>query len=411
MAPETCLCCCPQHRKDELFACMSALYPHAELVHTESASELRKLALEHGDGRCVAAAGFSERGVSDINLCAAIVRDGCVAETTLVTEAASGSLRSRAASAGISRVIEAGSAPRRPAREPAQRVDQTKAPSPERPLREGAGAGAPLVVFCSGRGGVGKTAIVSVAAHIAASWGMRVALLDLDLANGDLFARLGCAQGCDLAQFGTCGDSSVMAKPVHVAENIHLWGPCSLPEMAEVASPHIGELIAHARTHADLVLADTSSTTTDAVAEALQHADRAVLVYDGRRSSLAFLARMGGLAVRPGVARARIMRLENHADPYTRPDFSLGRTEVGLEVARPLRVFEGGREVSQLLDEGRAHELSRYASDFTTSIASCLAQILSELGCLPACDEALRASKEPTVKRRFWKFSRAREAS
>ena len=64
-----------------------------------------------------------------------------------------------------------------------------------------------------------------------------------------------------------------------------------------------------------------------------------------------------------------------------------------------------------MLEEGLAAELARYENDFTRSVASCLAQILVELGCLPDAEAALKASREPSVKKRFWPFLRTREAS
>ena len=406
-----CLCCCPAERRDDLFDVARALYPHARCVHIESPFEFRQAVIRHGDGQVAAFAGFSSRGISDINLCAAVALDGCAAKTVLVVEAASGSLRSRAKSAGIGRVFELAELGRdaawESARTPVLRAEGRR----DAPSREDDGRKlAPVIVFCSSRGGTGKTSIAAIASLIAASWGMRVALLDLDLANGNLHACFGSKRGGDLAQLGSDDPSAVPGLALRIAEGVELFGPCALPETAETVSPHLGTLYDYVRSSSDLVLADTSSTTTDAVADALQRADRVVLVYDGRVPSLAALSRMGGLAVRLGVARARIMRLENHADPYSKPDFSLGRSEVGLEVARPLRVFEGGREVAQMLGEGLAAELSRYDVDFTRSIGSCLAQILSELGCLPNCEAASRASREPSVKRRFWRFARAGEA-
>lgn len=410
MATEHCLCCCPSSMKDDLFAIARTLYPAASCTHTESASEFRQLLVQNDDGACAALAGFSRNGVSDINLCAAAALDGCASEVVLVVENASGSLRSRAKSAGIARVYEAGAAQPHPVPDTMQHNRPQGMPTPER-ARDGLDARAPVVVLCSGRGGAGKTAIAATAALIAASWGMHVALIDLDLANGNLYSCFGLKRGGDLAQLHDADPASLAAQALSVGEGIDLWGPCSLPELAEAAAPYTAALLDHASAHADLVLVDTSSTITDAVAAALQRADRAVLVYDGRHAALAPLARLGGLAVRLGVARTRIMRLENRADPSAKSDFSFGRAEVGLEVARPLRVFEGGREVARMLEEGLAHELSRYTGDFIRSVAACLAQTLEELGCLPACDAARKAVREPRVRRRFWRFSRTREAS
>ncbi|MDO5106801.1 MAG: hypothetical protein Q4D39_00850, partial [Coriobacteriaceae bacterium] len=254
------------------------------------------------------------------------------------------------------------------------------------------------------------TAIAATAALVATSWGLHVGLIDLDLANGNLYSCFGLKRGADLAAMAQEMPPSIADLSLAAAPGITLWGPCSLPELAEGTAPFTGALLDYACSHADLVIADTSSTTTDAVAEALQRADRAIIVYDGRQPSLASLSRVGGLAVRLGVARTRVMRLENHADPYAKPDYSYGRAEKGLEVARPLRVFEGGTEISQLMAEGLAGEVAGYACDFTRSVSSCLAQILVELGCLPDCEEARSSAAEPSVKRRFWRFAHGREA-
>ena len=399
--------CCPHSMRDAFASLAEELYPGCTCTHVVSADDARETALFASEPLHAALVGFSERGVSDINLAAALRADGCTGDIVLVVASASGSLRSRAKSAQITRVIELNSTPPPEVRAAAGEKHGTHEAAAVHADRVHA---APLVVFCSGRGGQGKTAIVAAAALIAQSWGMRVALVDLDLANGNLYSCFGLARGGEL-QAPKPGEHLSFEGCMQVAgESMGLWGPCRLPEQAEAVSPAVGALLEHARTGADLVLVDTSSTTTDAVAEALQRADRAVLVYDGRRSSLAALARMGALAVRLGVARTRIMRLENHADPYSKPDFALGRAEMGLEVARPLRVFEGGSEVSQLASEGRMADLVGFAGDFAESVASSLAQILVELGCLPTCDAAQRAAKEPSVKRRIWPFSRAREA-
>ena len=50
---------------------------------------------------------------------------------------------------------------------------------------------APVVAFVSGRGGVGKTSLVAMMATVAGSWGMRVALCDLDLSCGNLYSCFG----------------------------------------------------------------------------------------------------------------------------------------------------------------------------------------------------------------------------
>ena len=160
----------------------------------------------------------------------------------------------------------------------------------------------------------------------------------------------------------------------------------------------------------ELVVIDTSTTFTDAVAQAAQRADRLVIVTDAREGSLSSAARTSGLAVRLGVARTRIARIENRANPRSRPDLSAGRVEVGLETARVYRVFEGGRGVSELLAEGHAEELCETGYEFGDSLASVLAKLLAELGRLPDCEEAKCAYERTDEGRRLSLFSLRREA-
>ena len=102
---------------------------------------------------------------------------------------------------------------------------------------------------------------------------------------------------------------------------------------------------------------------------------------------------MSGLAIRLGVARTRIARIENRADPRDKVNHALGRAEVGLRGSAGLSRPDGGREVSDLMAAGQAHDLAEPGYPFADSVASTLAQLLAELGRLPECEEARRASE------------------
>lgn len=268
---------------------------------------------------------------------------------------------------------------------------------------------APVVVFCSGRGGVGKTAIVACAASVAASWGLRVVALDLDLALGNLGSvlgdegrlRLSVEDGRLVPDLAT-ELARLAAAPEAPSEPL-VVGPCERPEYAEAVSPHVEALVAAVRSAADLVLVDTSSTVTDAVAAAMQACDRLVVVSDDQPGGLASVARVAGLAVRLGLARTRILRLENCSEP--REDESRGaEVPAGLEVARVLRVAEGGMEVADLAAAGRIADAGEASPEFHASVASCLAQLLSELGRLPDV-EAAREARDGRPARRRWRFA------
>lgn len=368
-----------------------------ELCMAHDADELRRMVRGSEAGTLGVIVGMTSGGVSDVNLAAAIARDGRARFVALVRRGASGSLRSRARNAGIDLVID-------PLGEEGQEVGPSScgtAPDPRTllgPLEERA----PVIALCSGRGGAGKTTIVAGMACAAARWGMRVAAVDLDLSCGNLHSFFGVRPAVDptslVGEWGNEGRALFSAAP-----GVNVTAPCGRPEMAELFMPQAASLVVRAAKGADLVLVDTSTTFTDAVAQAAQMCDRLVLVSNGAPGSMAALARMGGLAVRLGVARTRISRLENRANPHAKTDFSLLRAEVGLEAARVFRVFDGGSEVSELVAAGQVASLMELAGPFPRSVAAVTAQLLLELGRLPDDEEARRLSEAQTTKR--WPFS------
>lgn len=419
-----------------------------------SAEGLRGLVAASRPGELGVVVGPVEDGVSDINLAAALANDGNARCVVLARSDVSGSLRSRAARAGIDLVVDlaevregvGGGVPPamgdggRSAGEPLpEPVGEDAGSAPEvqgRPVADvGSGVAslgpvyagvtsaqatpepsgrAPVLVLSSGRGGAGKTTVASAFAATAARWGMHVCLVDLDLSFGNAYAAFGLSGAPDLAALVQAGQGVtpdlLAGLCVAAAPGVSLCGPCAQPETAELAVPRAGELVACASGAFDLVVVDTSTTYTDAVAQAAQGADRLVLVGDCRASSISSLARLGGLAVRLGVARTRIARLENRVDPRERVNLALARAEVGLEAARVYRVAEGGGEVADLLAAGRVTELVEPGYPFADSVATTLAQLLAELGRLPGHDEADRALHDVGGRRRCGLFGLRREA-
>lgn len=407
--------------RDELEQALRQVSPRGHLVFARDAADIRCRLRDEEPGTVGAIVGLSAVGVSDVNLAAALASDHLAREVVLVARFVTGSLRSRATQAGISRVIDiddvlfdqlalgetvapstAGSASEAPAEQPAAKECAAHS------------ARAPIVVFSSGRGGVGKTALCAVSAMVADRWGIRVAVLDLDLACGNLPSCFGVTHWQDLASLvekGALESEAVHAAGSGVTQNVRIWGPCALPEMAEQVMPHTGRLLELLAEDADLVLVDTSSTCTDAVAQAMQLADRLVLVHDDGPSAITYLARTSALAVRLGVPRARIMRVENGCltrlvgTPFT------PLADLGLETARAFRVPDGGDDVRDLLSAGHAEELRNLGGEFVRGVTKLLACVLSELGRLPDVPEARRAADLPKPRKGLQLFSRKREVA
>lgn len=390
-----------------------------EVERVGTADALRRAVLEAAPGELGVVIGPLSSGVSDVNLAAAVARDGNARRIALARWDVSGSLRSRAARAGVDDVVDLsdmgeGAGATSGARAWGRPTGET-APAPAPPPRDVPGEGparrGAVVTLCSGRGGVGKTALVATAAACAARWGMRACALDLDLSCGNLFSCFGLPGGSDLARIsGGVTDELAASLAVAAPAGACVAGPCERPESAELAMPRAGELVDALARSFDLVVIDTSATFTDAVAQAAQLADRLLVVSDGGPGTAATLARTGGLAVRLGVARTRIARLENRASPRSRADVALLGAEGDLGTARALRVFEGGPEVAELLAAGEAGELAASGSPFAESVATALAQLLAELGRLPSCEEAERAAEGAAGRRRRGIFSSRREA-
>ena len=105
----------------------------------------------------------------------------------------------------------------------------------------------------------------------------------------------------------------------------------------------------------------------------------------------------------------RIARLANRCGRRGHAEPAINRAEVGLETARPLRVLDGGAEVSDCLGEGKIQDLFDLGSKFAESSAQSLAKLLKELGCLPDVPQATRLVEQPR-QRSIWSFGRVREA-
>lgn len=425
----------------EVLMALRRISPGSAVVFVESARELRERLKDEEPRTVGAIVGHTKDGVSGMNLAAAVAHDGLASEVVLVARGASGSVRSRAGRAGITTVVDAtvapGLQPPAPVPEALQipgtaETPESIAADEEDPTQSSASAllapaaslpsvamdaethSSPILAAASGRGGVGKTALVALMGAVAAQWGMDVALVDLDLSCGNLGTCFGVTKTADLARIvanDVVTPESMGRTSVRCAENLHLWGPCERPEMAETVMPHVASLLSYLSARHDLVLVDTSTTFTDAVAQAVQSCDRLLVVHDERAGAVASAARMSALAVRLGVARTRIVRVVNLGDPRAKPNAFEGRAEVGLETARMYRVIDGGIEAEELLSSGRIGELVDAEADVVMGVASLLAQTLAELGRLPDNEMAHKAAEARVGKRRRALFGRRKEVA
>ena len=97
---------CPEEERAGMVAAIRTIDALAECEFSQDADELRRRLAESARGERSALVGLYKHGVSDVNLAAAIVSDGHAEKVVLASRSPSGSLRSRAARAGIDLVID-----------------------------------------------------------------------------------------------------------------------------------------------------------------------------------------------------------------------------------------------------------------------------------------------------------------
>ena len=126
-----------------------------ELSMAHDADELRRMVRDSEVGALGVIVGMTSDGVSDVNLAAAIARDGRARVVALVRRGASGSLRSRARNAGIDLVLDPTGEECREA-EPPSALPSSPLSADPRSLLGPLESRAPVIALCSGRGGAGK---------------------------------------------------------------------------------------------------------------------------------------------------------------------------------------------------------------------------------------------------------------
>ena len=262
-------------------------------------------------------------------------------------------------------------------------------PSPSLAPRaeEGGHAGAPLVVAISGRGGVGKTTVLSAMAWQAARMGLRAAVFDLDLMFGNMHALMGVERTCDLSRLvgadgePVCTQETVEATAMRIVPGLTLWGPCFAPEYAELLSRPTEELIDVLRREADVIFADTSVFWGDAVASAVSRCDRCLVMGTGTVGAEASTVRAVALATRIGVPKTRMTCLFNRFGAPGSDEERALRFEMAVALRSRLRIADGGQTVRDLLAFGKLGDLMAASGPFARDIQQATYGLLKELGC------------------------------
>lgn len=265
---------------------------------------------------------------------------------------------------------------------------------------------APIICFTSGRGAMGKTTLACATAALFAQAHVRCALIDLDLSCGNAARAFGIEHPFDLARLYASPQllEIIDKSAVYVNDNLALWGPCEKPETAELVNDAIPALISYATNNFDVVVIDTSTTFTDAACQAVQAADRVMIIHDDMYDALSSLGRTSALVVRLGVARTRICRVQNYANAHAKLDFDFARSEIGLEGASVYGICDGGSDIGELMSLGNMLDICAGNSTFIKSMQTMVTELAHSLriDLKPDHEHARPASKSRKRTRTFF---------
>ena len=235
----------------------------------------------------------------------------------------------------------------------------------------------------------------------AAHMGLKAAVVDLDLMFGNLCDVMGVERVCDLAGLvdakgkPACTQEAIEATAMKIAPGLTLWGPCSLPEQAELLSLPSEQLIEALRREADVIFADTSVFWGDAAASAVSRCDRCLVVGSGGVSGGDSASRAVSLASRIGVPKTRMTSVFNRFGAPGCGEEQAMRFEMAVALRSRVRIADGGSFVGDLLSFGRLGDLMVVPGAFARDVQACTYDLLKELGCpLEAWDEQQRVQNQ-----------------
>ena len=346
-----------------------------------------------------------------LNVAAALKRDRADHRVSIVGSALSGSALSRAKAAGIDEALAADAFARRYAQErlarsgaPDATVALPKAAAPALSMRVDAGpAGraqrtmapsapsghrAKVLMVAAGSGGVGKSAVSVVAAHLAAARGLRVLLLDADLQLGDC-ALLSGAQGAMTAD-GVVADLAMLERVEPPAGLPLVIGAPARMELSEVLAPQLPALLDAAMPRFDLVVANAGASWSDGHLQMMERSSAVLMMVGQRVASVRGCQRVVDLCRRCGIATGQLLYAVNRCGRgalLTSVDVSCA-----LDGAQVVELRDGGQEVEELLGAGAAATLAASKNPFCASVGCLIDQVLGAQA--PGCGTALPGSAQ-----------------
>lgn len=244
---------------------------------------------------------------------------------------------------------------------------------------------APLITLVSASGGVGKSTIALMIAHVTATRGIKTALVEGDLQFGDMGFWLGLdVKLSSLAQ----GEGCI---PTPIAAQLDLFKAPVLPEVAEEISESVARLVESARSNYDLVIADTGQFWSGLTGELLCNSDLVLLVMDQRRASAYGAIKALELCQRLSIPAARIAFVLNRASGMPRGEIERIGDSLGCEEL--FRLADGKATVEALVGTGRIEELIEEGAVPVPDIERLLAKLLPRIGIEFSASERKKARR------------------
>lgn len=244
---------------------------------------------------------------------------------------------------------------------------------------------APLITLVSASGGVGKSTIALMIAHMTAARGIKTALVEGDLQFGDMGFWLGL--DVKLSSLGQ-GEACI---PVPISTRLDLFKAPVLPEVAEEVSESVARLVENIRSNYDIVIADTGQFWSGLTGELLCDSNLVLLVMDQRRASAYGAIKALELCQRLGIPAARIAFVLNRASGMQRNEVE--RIEDSLGCEELFRLADGKAVVESLIGMGRIEELVEEGAAPTPDIERLLAKLLPRIGIEFSVSERKRARR------------------
>lgn len=230
-----------------------------------------------------------------------------------------------------------------------------------------------LVAFVSGGGGVGKSAMALVAAHLAARAGIDTALVECDLQFGDMGFWL------DMDEESSTLADGLDARPVSLADGLAFYKAPCFPELAEEVEEDVAALVEALRRRHSLVIADSGSFWSGLTANLAVHSDACIIVADARPESVASACRANELLGRIGVPRVRRALALNRSGAKARVDAATAAKALGLDSVHA--VPDGKKLVGEMLCAGDVTGLVGSGNAFVAGVSNMLAAVLPRAGC------------------------------